>query len=187
MMSASAVASASALLYSRNLEGAERRTSARVHGLFEFVGDSCNAVGSTCLVPVAARGTADAKAADDFRTVLDGNASRIGKDTRQIRELWSSAVGRFLDERSELARAREAEDRAHGDDCIGLSIGRVFGMDRCMITTKLDDDETGRVDDRGSDIPTVGGARINRSFGGFQRHLHRKVVSVDVDLRECGR
>jgi hypothetical protein len=49
----------------------------------------------------------------------------------------------------------------------------------CVITTKLDDDETGRIDDGGSDYPTVRGAGSNRCFCGFQRHFYRKVVSVE--------
>ena len=100
-----------------------KRQPREFHGLFHLVGDGCNAIGSTCLVPVSARGTANAKAADDFRTVLDGNAARIGENIRQVGKLWSSAVRSTLDKCNELARAREAEDRAHGDDCIGLPIG----------------------------------------------------------------
>ena len=56
-----------------------------------------------------------------------------------------------------------------------------------MVTAKLDDDEDGRIDDGGSDIPTVRGAGSNCRFCGFQRHFHRKVVSVDVDLRDAWR
>ena len=45
----------------------------------------------------------------------------------------------------------------------------------CVITTKLDDDETGRIDDGGSDYPTVRGAGSNRCFCGllpFLQSLH---------------
>jgi hypothetical protein len=57
-------------------------TITRPRGLFYLVGDGRNAVGRTCLIPVSAGGTANAKAADDFRAMLDGNASGVSEDIR---------------------------------------------------------------------------------------------------------
>src|SRR5580698_10695197 len=76
-----------------------RVVSARFSGSFDFAGDGSDAIGGASLVSVAARRTANAKAADDLGAMHDGHASCIGEDVRQICELWSRAVGSLLDER----------------------------------------------------------------------------------------